>query len=151
MIPLWAKLLAAAALVAGLVGWGWSGGAASKQKEWDLAKAAQVQAQLEATEQARATEQALQQRVNDANTALQTERTKHARVAAGLKRDADSLRDSIASFAGGKPDDTATACGERAATLGALLDDALRASGECASQAESVASDLRATLAAWPK
>jgi hypothetical protein len=150
MIPLWLKALVLAVIVAAFGGWCWMGGAASKQKEWDLATAKQVAAQLAATEQARATEQALQLKVNEANNARAIERAKADRIAAGLRADADRLRGDIAQFASGSAEEPAAACRERAATLGSLLDNALRTSGECTAQAESVAADLRATLAAWP-
>ena len=151
MVPFWLKLLALGALVAALIGWGWVGGKASERKIWQLRKAAQVKTQLEATEHARIVEQALQAKVNDANTTLQSERTKHARIAAALKRDADGLRESIAKFASPRPGDSTTALSERCATTGNLLEAALRTSEACAIQGESVAADLRAVLGAWPK
>jgi hypothetical protein len=150
IVPLWAKALIVAAIVAAFGGWCWTGGKASERKVWQLKEAAQVAAQLAATEQARATEQALQLKVTEANNARAIERAKAYRIAAGLRADADRLRGDIAQFASGSAEDTASACRDRSATLGSLLDDALRTSGECAAQAESVAADLRATLAAWP-
>jgi hypothetical protein len=59
-----------------LFAWGYSAGGASKQRAWDLATAAQVKAQLAATEAARAKEQELQAKVTEANNALTQERAK---------------------------------------------------------------------------
>ena len=133
-----------------LFGWGYSAGSASKQRAWDLATAAQVKAQLAATEAARATEQALQAKVKEANDARQAEKAKSERAAALLRAESDRLRSDIARFASAKPDDTAAACGERSATLGGLLETALRTSEDCAVEGERVAEELRAVLRAWP-
>lgn len=134
-----------------LFGWGYSAGGASKQRAWDLATAEQVKAQLAATEAARAKEQALQLKVTEATNALIAERAKHARVAAALKLDADRLRNDIAGFARGGAEDTAAACGERAATLGVVLDGVLSDYRACTAGAEATAADLRSVLAAWPR
>ena len=151
MIPWYFKLLGVGALIAALVGWGWVGGKSSERKAWQLKEAAQVAAQLAATEHARAVEQALQERVNDANTALQVERQKHARVASALRADADKLRSDIAKFASGGTGDTVDACNQRATTLGAVLDGVLSDYRACTNSAETVAADLRAIVAAWPR
>lgn len=138
-------------LVAAFGAWCWTGGAAHKQKEFDLYKGEQAKAALLESEKARATEQALQRKVDDANTSLQAERAKHARVAAGLRAELGGLRDSISVFTSAKPDDTATSLSERCATTGSLLEEALRTSEACAIEGEQVAADLRAVLTAWPK
>lgn len=153
MIP-WSFILRIAApiLVAVLLWtWGYSAGSAQKQRAWDLATSAQVRDQLAATEAARARETALQLQVERANEARKLDNAKNARIAAALRRDADGLRRDIANFANGPPEDSRDACGQRAATLGVLLDEALRTGGECASAAESLATDLRAVIQAWPK
>ena len=134
-----------------LFAWGYSAGSASKQRAWDLATAAQVKAQLAAIEAARAAEQALQAKVKEANDARQAEKAKSERAAALLRAESDRLRSDIARFASAKPDDTAAACGERSATLGAVLDGVLSDYRACTESAESVAADLRAVMSAWPR
>ena len=130
--------------------WGYSMGGASKQRAWDLATAAQVKAQLAATEAARAKEQALQAKVTEANNALTAERQKHARVAAALKLDAARLRDDISKFASGSPEESTAACRDRSATLGTVLESVLSDYRTCTTAAETHAADLRAVLDAWP-
>lgn len=137
-------------VIAGLIGFGYSTGSASTQRKWDAATAIQVQAQLAATEQARATEQALQAKVSEASHARERDRIKNNRIAADLRAGADRLRSDIAAFAGGGPNDPAAACSERAATLGSVLDGVLSDARTCAAGAETVADDLRAMIAAWP-
>jgi hypothetical protein len=152
MIPLGfiLRIAAPVAIAVGVFTWGCSAGSAYTQRKWDLANAAQVQAQLEATEAARATEQALQRKVKEAEDARRQDNAKNARIAAGLRADRDRLRDSIAGFASGPAEDSADACRSRAATLGTLLDQALRTSEECAGAAESLANDVRALQRGWP-
>jgi len=145
------KILGPLLLVAALMGWAWTGGKANERKVWQLKEAAQVREQLAAQEQARATELALQAKVTEANNALILERAEHARVAAGLKRDADKLRGAIARFAGGGANDTLAACNTRATTLGVVLDRVLSDYQLCTARAEAAAGDLRAVIKAWPK
>jgi hypothetical protein len=152
MIPLGFILRIAApiAIAVGVFTWGYSAGSASTQRKWDLATAAQVKAQLAATEAARATEQALQIKVKEAEDARQQDNAKNARIASGLRADRDRLRDSIAGFASGPAEDSADACRNRAATLGNVLATALRSAEECAGAAESLANDVRTLQRAWP-
>jgi hypothetical protein len=151
MIPLWIKLIAVAALAAAIAGWGYVGGKASVQAKWDAERAVQLAAQLEATEKARATEQALQARVTEANNALQTERSKHARVAATLRTERDGLRQSITGFIRGAATDTISACVERGEAVGVVLIEAVSVAGEFAEAGESCEADKRALIAAWPR
>ena len=150
MIPGYFKLLALGALIAALIGWGWVGGKASERRAWQLKEAAQVAAQLAASEKARIVERELQQRVDDANAALQVEKTKHARIAAALKRDADGLRESIAKFASGPSGDPQCAATGRAVALGELLDAALQAAIGCAIRGENDAAIARGLYSSWP-
>jgi hypothetical protein len=144
------KALALVAVVAGLFFYGYTAGRASERKEWKLKEAAQVAAQLAATEQARATEQALQKRVNDANTALQTERAKHSRIAADLRTQRDSVRDELSTFIRGSATDTLPSCVERGEAAGVVLLEAVRVAGEFAEAGETCEADKRALIAAWP-
>lgn len=152
MIP-WGFILRIAAplvLAIGLFGWGYSAGAAGKQRAWDLAAAAQVKAQLAATEQARTAERALQLKVSEVERARQTDRARSARVAADMRAESDSLRSDIARFASGGTDDSGRPATGRAEQLGQLLDAALQTAGECAIRGENDAAIARGLLAAWP-
>jgi len=145
------RILGPLVIALGLFAWGYSAGGASRQRDWDLATAAQVKAQLAATEQARATERELQARLNEAQRNGQLEKDKAARVIAGLRVERDSLRDSITNFTSHRTDDSEQTYRERCTTTGSLLQEALRVSEACAIEGEQVASDLRAVLMAWPR
>jgi len=144
------RILGPLVIAIGLFGWGYSAGGASKQRAWDLATAAQVKAQLEASEQARATETALQAKVKEAQDARQLDKVRNDRIAAGLRASADKLRNEIAGFAGGASGDSVEACNQRAATLGTVLDSVLSDYRACTVSAETTAADLRAVVSAWP-
>lgn len=150
IIPLWAKALILTTFLTSLIGFGWAGGSSHKQKEWNLAKAAQIQAQLKESEHARQTETALQLKVQEAQNAREAESVKNRRIAAGLRAERDGLRDEIAAFASGSTSDTGDACRERATSLGILLEGALRTSEECANSAETLSGDVRSLRSAWP-
>jgi hypothetical protein len=138
-------------LIAGIVFmFGFSNGEARIQRKWDLATAAQVKAQLAATDAARAKEQAWQFQLTEAQRNGQLEKDRTARVIASLRTERDGLRQSIAGFTSARPDDTAEAYRERCASTGNLLQEALRVSEACAADGERVSSDLRTLLMAWP-
>jgi hypothetical protein len=151
MIPFWLKALMIGLLAAAIAAWGWTGGAASKQRDWDLAKAAQVAAQLAATEQARATEQALTKKVNDANTARAVERQKADRIASELRADSDRLRNEFGAFIRGTPGESVATCVERGEATGLVLSEAIRVAGTMAEAGEICEADKRALIAAWPR
>ena len=109
-----------------------------------------VSAALAYSENARQIGEQHQQRVNDAQQARETELARSRRAADRLRTERDGLRLDIASYAAGPSDDTPAACGQRAATLGALLDDALRTAAACAEGAEQHATDVRALRDGWP-
>jgi hypothetical protein len=116
-----------------------------------LYKADQARAALLATEQARATEQALQAKVTEAQRNGQLEKDRAARVIAGLRSERDGLRDTITGFASPRPDDTGEAYRVRCTATGSLLQEALRVSEACADDGERISADLRTVLEAWPK
>lgn len=122
----------------------------SAQDEIAAVQAGMVQAALIYAESARQIEQQHQQRISDAQQARETEQARSRRAADRLRTERDGLRDQIAAYATGPGDDTAAACGERAATLGVLLDDALRTAAACAAGAEQHATDVRTLRGAWP-
>ena len=137
-------------LAIGLYVYGYSSGKAAKQKDWDVAKAAQVLEQLKAVEKARVTEAAWATKLQDAQNARELDNKRNARIATGLRNELDGLRGDITTFARGPAEDSIRSCGERATGLGQLLGQALRTSEECAGRGEAVSADLRAVLAAWP-
>jgi hypothetical protein len=151
MYGLLIKLALAAALLAGIAAWGWAGGAASVKKEWQLATAKQVAEQLVATEQARATEQALQQKVQEAQRNGQLEKARSERTAALLRADADRVRSEFAAFIRGTPGESREACVERGEATGVVLVEAIRTSGEMAEAGEQCEADKRTLVAAWPR
>lgn len=82
------------------------------------------------------------------------ERAANAARLAAAAADRDRLRDELAAAAAGgvtEAADSVAACRDRAATLGGLLGSALRASEQCAGEAEDVAAELRRVRAAWPR
>ena len=137
-------------LALGLYVYGYSSGKAAKQKDWDVAKAAQIQEQLKGIELARATEIEWATKLQEAQHARELDNKRNARIATGLRNELDGLRGDITTFARGPAADTIASCGERAASLGQLLGQALRTSEECAGRGEAVSADLRSVLGAWP-
>ena len=89
----------------------------------------------------------------DAYAALQTEHVRSIVAQRRVLADNGRLRDEIDAFARGRgvSDDSAAAASERAATLGLLLAEALRADAESANDAERNADAVRAVLDAWPQ
>ena len=144
------RLLAAAAVLAGLFFWGYSVGSTSKQRAWDLATAAQVKNQLTLAEYTRSVESALQLKIQEAQNAREVESAKSRRLAASLRAERDGLRNELAAFASGPSDDSLAACRERTAAATRVLESALRTSEECAGNAETLATDVRSLRAAWP-
>lgn len=149
-IPMPYKLLALAVVGAGLVALGWRFGAGSVQADWDKEKAIQAQAALNAEQLARAKEQSINRKFQEAQNAA----TKREQI---LKADADAaraaaggLRNTIAALRRELSTATASACRQTA-------DAALAVFGECsdtyqrvAEAADGHASDLRTLTDAWP-
>ena len=113
-------------------------------------RAAQVAAALAYSENARQIEAQHAERITDAQRTREQEQARSRRAADLLRTERDGLRNAIASYAAGPADDTASACSARAASLGALLDDAMRVAAACAAGAEQHATDVRALRDAWP-
>jgi len=111
---------------------------------------AHAEAALLYAEAARQTEQAWAKKLQEVQHARDAELARAHRIGDGLRTDREWLRVDTASFAAGPADDSAAACRERAATLGRLLDDALRTAATIAGSAEQHAADVRALRASWP-
>jgi hypothetical protein len=109
-----------------------------------------VAAALAYSENARQIEQQHAERMANAQRTREQEVSRSRRAADLLRTERDGLRDTIAVYAAGPADDTGPACRERAATLGALLDDALRTAAACTAGAEQHATDVRALRDGWP-
>lgn len=101
-------------------------------------------------------EAALQARADTAEDRYAQLQPEHARLLVAqrnLLAERGELRNAIASYAiggSGAATDTAAAASQRAAALGQLLAEALRADAESAADAESSGDAVRALLAAWP-
>lgn len=132
-------------------------GRAEVQRVLDQAVADHNAAAMSASEAYRRLEQEAQAKVKGAQDALDKERAASSRIAADLRRtrtERDGLRDQISSYAAGGGDasaDSVAACRGRAAALGNLLDEALRASEESAADGERCEAGARALLEAWPQ
>jgi hypothetical protein len=93
-------------------------------------------------------------RAMEALRAQADERLRSERIAADLRGELDRVRGDIVTFAAGRGSpaaDSIAACRADAATLGELLEGALRADAAHARAAEEHATDVRALLGAWPK
>ena len=118
-------------------------------------RATAAEAALKASTAYRAIESELARVKQEAESALNQERIKNARIAADLARartERDGLRDQIAAFAAGRgtTDDSLPACLVRAQALGVLLNKALQSGEGSAGDGESCEADKRALLRAWP-
>lgn len=160
-IPAWAWV--AVALLAGGAWWGHHrqavGDAAGYRRghaETEALRADYTAKAASASESYRQREADLQARVNNAEERYAALQPEHARLLVSqraLLAEHGRLRDAIAAYAagsGGTAPDTAAAASERAAALGGLLAEALRADAESAAAAEGNADALRAVLEAWP-
>jgi hypothetical protein len=139
-------LLAGSVLMSGVLFWRLD----AAQDELAAVRAAAVSAALAYSENARQIEQQHTERIAHAQRTREQEQARSRRAADLLRTERDGLRNEISAFATGPADDTGPACRERAATLGALLDDALRTAAACTAGAEQHASDVRALRDGWP-
>lgn len=130
---------------------------ATVRRDWALQAAAGASAALAAADRNRQTSAELQRTRDEAEHALQTDRAAAARVADGLARDRDGLRNQLSAYAAGParssgaPDPAFAACVDRSQVLGGLLVEGMQLQDELAGDAEAAAGDVRALLAAWPK
>lgn len=130
---------------------GFSHGADSVQSRWDKVKAVQMQAAIAAEQEARAKEQSMNQKLQEAvNAATEREKKLRADYAAAHSA-ARGLRDTVAALRRGLPADSAEACRNTA-------DTALAVFGECADRyqrlaeaADGHANDAQLCRAAWPE
>lgn len=156
------KPIAAVLLVLALMGGmaakkreGISIGRAQVQLEWDAGKAAAAASAASAEQQHRATERALAAKIERARDETNRATESRNKVAAALAAERSRVHDDVAAYArgasgSGAAGDSFLACLGRANALGGLLDQALRASEDCAVSGERDAAIARGLFAAWP-
>jgi hypothetical protein len=146
----WLTILGVLAVVAGICGFGYSAGQASTQRAWDKDKAVRMQSAFDMSERARATEAALRDKKEEAERHGQAEKVRSNHAAAVLRADADRVRSDFNAYLSGPANDTTAACVGRGKATGALLEEAMRVTGEMASDGESCEANVRTLLGAWP-
>ena len=168
LIPLPYRLAAGAAALAlaagGLMFWGsqresagYDRGTAEVTAKWTAQNLQLTAAAVVVQEKYRATETALREAVERQRIIYDALQQKHSTDLAGQRAalaDAGRLRIDITAYASGSgrtPDNPGPSDSARAAALGLLLADALRASAESTAGAESAGDAVRALLAAWPR
>jgi len=154
------RLIAYLAVIAGLFaagwavnGWRWSAKYEALVADHQTKVAQAESAAREATEALRKREQENAKRLQDAETKRQADLRKQDRVAAGLRTERDSLRNSITAYAEayGAAGDSEAAARDRAVALGNLLQEALQSSEESAIDGERCEGNVRSLLESWPK
>lgn len=150
-----AAVAAVAIAAAGVLGYS-KGVAADKQRSGlviaNMVIAAE-KALAAANKETRALGDQLQATKEEAENALQTERTRNDRIKIAAASDGGRMQRYITDFASGAgaTQDSLTACRSDARALGELLDGALRAHAVCSGAAEQEAGTARSLLAAWPR
>lgn len=130
---------------------GWSHGADSVQARWDKAKAVQMQAAIAAEQDARAKEQSMNKKLQEAENAA-TEREKKLRADyAAAHAAARGMRDTVAAVRGELPAATADACRSTADAALAVLGECSDRYREVAEAADGHATDVRTLSEAWPE
>lgn len=155
LIPTPYRILAGAVSVAltclAIFAVGWSHGADSVQVRWDKAKAVQLQAALAAEHEARAKEQSINQKLQEAENAA-SEREKKLRADyAAAHAAARGLRDTVAVLSGELSAATTEACRATAAAALAVLGHCSDRYRTVAEAADGHASDVRTLTEAWPE
>lgn len=130
---------------------GWSHGADSVQSRWDKAKAVQMQAAVAAEQEARAKEQSMSQKLQEAvNAATEREKKLRADYAAAHSA-ARGLRDTLAAVRGELSSATTDSCRATADAALAVLGECSDRYREVAEAADGHASDVRTLTEAWPE
>jgi Lon protease-like protein len=121
---------------------------------WATARAQAAEEASKAAESYRQIEQQLAATKEKAQDDYNAAQRKNAAALAAERAGNERLRNQLAAYAAGSgsaTEDTVAACSSRAATLGSLLDKALRADADSAGDAEANGDSVRAILAAWPR
>lgn len=155
LIPWPYRWLALSVVCAGLWGYGWVKGAehgeATVQARWDKEKSAQTIAAQKADAQNRQIEQALQQKVTDAQNAAQTREKSLQAAAAGARAQSDSLRDQLTAIRGQLPALADAAVRDLAGTATELLSECSERYTDVAAKADAIWSDRKTLEDAWPE
>lgn len=148
-----AALLAAAIAATGawtVQGWRMDAQVQASQAALETLKREHAESLTRATAGALNATIAWQKEKDDAIDRAQQRAKTQAANAAAARRDADSLRSTLASASLRLPDATHAACIEYGAAVGGLLDQCGRAYQELARQCDGHASDVRLMQEAWP-
>ncbi|MEY4414958.1 MAG: hypothetical protein RIQ53_2251 [Pseudomonadota bacterium] len=162
LIPSWVKwtaVVAALACLAAVIGTQRIQLAAERLKTtqvreaWATERADQERAAREATQEGQRLMSRWHARQMESYRAKAEENARNERLAADLRGQLDRLHSDVSAFAAGRHQaaaDSIAACRADAATLGELLEGALRADAAHARAAEQHATDVRALLGEWP-
>ena len=149
MIYMHAAAGIAGAVLAGVLAWnvqGWRMG-----EHIAAIQAKHAEATAKAQSDARATEKALSDKLQEAQNNATKREAKLRSDAAASRRTADGLRDTLHSFSSELPSASLDACRHDAAALASVLADVERAGRDMAEAADRHASDSLMYQEAWPK
>lgn len=118
---------------------------------YDKAVAEYTAAALVATQAARAKEQALQTKVNEAQHAAKIRETKLAADAGRARSESERLRGDLAAIRGDLPRLTRDAVNRYADAASIVFDQCQREYQDMAANADRLASDRQTLIDAWPK
>lgn len=151
MIPLWAKALIVAALLAACA-WAihlYNQSIRDDQRALDVAEySAKL---IAAQDDARAQEAAWQAKQKDIQRKANDEINKRDADYAALARTNDGLRNAAVNFSNGLPDDTVAACRARAATLADVFGECTEQLAEMGRAAQGQFIDAVACRQSWPE
>lgn len=146
-----AALAVGAALAWGAQSWRMGAQVQASQAALESLRREHAESLTRATAGALATTLAWQKEKDDAIDAAQQRAKTQAANAAAARRDADSLRNTLAAASLRLPDATHAACADYGAAVGGLLDQCAAQHQELARQCDGHASDVRLMLEAWPQ
>lgn len=155
LVPTPYRILAGAVAVAltlfAVYALGRSDGADAVQAKWDKAKAVQMKSALDAEKAARAKEQSMMTRLQEAQSAATQRETKLRADAGAARIAAAGLRDDLAAVRSRLSAATAEACRSTASAALELLGTCADEYREVATAADGHASDTETLIDAWPK
>ena len=145
-----AALAVGAVLAWGAQGWRMGAQVQASQAALESLKREHAEALTRATASALNATLKWQKVKDDAIDAAQQRAKTQAANAAAARRDADSLRSTLASASLRLPDATPSACVEYATASSGLLDQCAAALADVAAKADGHVSDVRTCREAWP-
>ena len=150
MIRYAAALAIGAAMAWGAQGWRLGAQVQASQAALETLKREHAESLTRATGSALTTTLKWQKEKDDAIDRAQQRAKTHAASAAAARRDADSLRNTLAAASLRLPGSTQSACTEYAAAASGLLDQCAAAHQELARSCDGHVSDVRLMQEAWP-